>query len=160
SAATQFAEDLNDVDESTPDDHAIHTYAYRRQLRHYVSNPNLVEHELGPSLVGNGVQGARRATVFLPRISADQHWWSRPPLKGLTAIPAMHWSMATPSTYVRARTPGERWSLEPSRQLWGDAGEIIRSQIRELAARVVGPGELEIARALVGVASVLADQYA
>lgn len=160
-AARRFAEELLDVGADVPDDHAVHAFAYRHALAHYVSNPNLVEHEVNPSLVGNGVQGARRATVFLPHRSADLSWWGRPPMTRLAVVPSVHWTTAQPISYVRPARPGARWNIETRRHLWGDMGGVIDRSIEELVHQVSGAtGDAETSRALRAVVSILSDQVA
>ncbi|MDM7887706.1 hypothetical protein QUG98_04485 [Curtobacterium sp. RHCJP20] len=157
-AAKQFASDLRDVSEDVPDDHAIHEFAYRHGLRHYVSNPNLVEHDVGQSLVGNGVQGARRATVFLPHHSADIAWWRRAPLEELHAFPAMQWSTAEATTYVRAGSNAERWSIEPPRDWWGDREGLVQACIRDVVAQSPWTSQPRVQESVKGIASVLSGQ--
>jgi hypothetical protein len=157
-AARQFSRDLATVDDDVPDDHAIHAFAHRFGLRYFVSNPNLVEHDVGRSLVGNGNQGARRATVFLPQVSPDGAWWRRSPLADLSAFPAMHWSTAVASTYVRPAADSSRWSVGPRHAWWGDQEGVLNARIRLLVDESPWSAQPRMRGPLSDIASVLSDQ--
>jgi hypothetical protein len=155
--ARAFVRYLEATPEDVPDDHAIWRFAHSNSVPHLVSNPNLVEHELGNSLVGNQAQGARRATVYVPETVAPSTWWDRTPLTRLKRLPAIHWSTAEPSSYERVDA-NRQWVIRPRRNLW----ETLSSQVDDIvveAGNAINGGSLDerCRRAIQGVVEVLCD---
>lgn len=160
-AAAAFVDELGGTALDVPDDHAIHDFAHRSGLAHYVSNPNLVNHEVESSLIGNSFQGARRAAVFTPDAIAPISWWAREPLTNLIRIPSMQWSIPGAYTYAKPNEDGAMWRIRPRLDLWGSAASEVEGVINATFPMLLLPGAEEAAgEAAHAVVSVLADQVA
>lgn len=157
--AHRFADALARSGADVPDDHAAFQYARDNNLRHYVSNPNLVEHDHLPSLVGNTGQGLRRATIFVPDWVAPSSWWRKKPYEDFTALPSVHWTSGTPSSYEARSDPQARWVIRGQRDHWGEAGGLMSSLVSdETATLIEGVEDVRLRSALLGAASILVDQ--
>ncbi|UZN02963.1 hypothetical protein [Cellulomonas sp. S1-8] len=160
--ARAFAERLAAVDLAVPDDHAVHAYTHEAGLEHLVSNPNLVQHEVGTSMVGNVAMGARRATVTLPDdVPLPADWWQGEALTELTRIPSVFWRDAGPSSYERRPTPGAPWTVAPVRPTFGHRQDEVEARVRALLrADDAGTGGTAVGAALTGVAVTMTAQLA
>lgn len=157
--AHRFADVLARSDLDLPDDHAAFQYARDNDLRHFVSNPNLVEHDHLPSLVGNTGQGLRRATTFVPGWVAPSSWWLKDPYEDFTVLPSVHWTSGTPSSYEAPSDPQAPWVIRGRRDHWGEASALISSLISdEIATLIVDVEDMRLRSALLGAASILVDQ--
>lgn len=161
SHAHRFADALARSDADLPDDHAAFQYVRDNNLRHYVSNPNLVEHDHLPSLVGNTGQGLRRATTFVPDEVAPSSWWLTEPYDNFTVVPSIHWTSGTPSSYEAPSDPNERWEIRRRREHWGEAREMISSLVvNETAPLINAVDDVRLRAALLDAATILSDQIA
>lgn len=155
--AQEFADWLRGLSFEVPDDHALFEFAHTRGLKHFVSNPNLVEHDVGESLIGNASQGLRRATVFHGVSQAPRAWWQHQPMTGLRLLPAMHWSRPQPMLYAKPRRGVVRWDIRPPASAWGAfAGAVQQLVDDNLSAFVSRPGYGKLRAAVI----VLCEQVA
>jgi hypothetical protein len=159
--AAQFAAYLARVDLSVPDDHAVWQWAHENGKTHFVTNPNLVDHDVTDSLAGNAFQGVRRSTVYLPSVSMPLGWWLETPLTSLRRLPAMHWLGAEPVLYVRQDGPDEQWTIRPREATWEKFGTELQPLIDRVVEGVCAPSaSLEIRDTVAGLTNILADMLA
>lgn len=142
-----------------PDDQAVFSFVHSRGLPHYVSNPNLVDHDVLPSLVGNGIQGVRRATNFAPDANAPADWWNRAPLTSLTRVPSVHWSTGSPSSYEAPTSEGPLWTIRAPRDHWGAYRDDLSAIIRRAFTRPTqSPADVRATSPMLAAAIILCDQ--
>lgn len=165
--AEALAGHLGTADLTEPDDHVVHRYASAAGLPHLVSNPNLVEHDAGSSLIGNGEMGARRATVPLAaEAPLPPSWWRGDALTSLTRVPSVFWRDPVPSSYEQGPDAGAAWTLAPARRTFGTQHDEVTGRVHALLRSALdGPGgadllEGPVGAALPGVAVVTAAQVA
>jgi hypothetical protein len=92
--------------DDTPDDHAVLAFLRREGIPARVAVPNLVDHDDGPSLIGNRPMGLRRSACFSP-----------PPddlgavVTDLADVPYLSWWNLMAECWTR--TPDGGWRREP-----------------------------------------------
>ncbi len=144
-----------------PDDECMGRFVQSRRMDHFVSNPNLVDHDVLSSLVGNGNHGVRRATNFVADTAAPATWWSTPPLDTPDRVPSLHWRTGTPSSYERSSEDAAVWTIAAQRDHWRESqpaiSRIVRRSLEPLGFET---RDIRFYNALLGAALVLCDQIA
>jgi hypothetical protein len=122
-----------------PDDVVMLRYLTAIGVRNLVTAPNLVDHDIVPSLMGNSSQGARRAT-WLATDGADPAFGGAA-LTGLLAVPYLSFLHPVGTCLVRT-TPRSPWRAEPAADtLRGYGIDAVTAAYAEASARPAIAGD-------------------
>ena len=151
-AAHEFSSTLAATNLDVPDDHAIWRFANSSGIEHLVSVPNLVEHDVSDSLVGNEVQGRRRASAYVSDQPAPAGWWSRVPLTSVKRLPAAHWTTCEAVSYEKDHDD-QQWMIRPRLRPWAKLSGEVEQLVQRATDQVVLTERDPVLRA--GVKSVV-----